>query len=87
MSAPLVPGAAAKLVVNAALFGTLGTLGEAIALAQGLGRSREATHQVLSATEEAGFGGRDYTALHATILHGGGGDRSQRPKCHTADDP
>lgn len=128
-------GAAAKLVANATLFGTLGTLGEAIALAQGLGLSREATHQVLAATplaaqaerrrgvieasqypprfslalarkdaslineaavaahvdlrltraaetwlgeaEEAGFGGRDYTALLATILKGGDGDRSR----------
>lgn len=128
-------GAAAKLVANATLFGTLGTLGEAIALAQGLGLSREATYQVLAATplaaqadrrraaietgeypprfplalarkdaslideaalaahvdlritraaetwlaeaEEAGFGGRDYARVLATILKGGEVDRSR----------
>jgi len=43
-------GAAAKLLANAAQFGTLGMLGEAIALARGLGLSREATDQVLAAT-------------------------------------
>jgi len=128
-------GAAAKLVANATLFSTLGTLGEAIALAQGLGLSRAATYQVLAATplaaqaerrrgaierddypprfplalahkdasliheaavaagvdlrlakaaetwlaeaDEAGLGGRDYTAVLATILHSGDGDRSR----------
>jgi HAD superfamily hydrolase (TIGR01450 family) len=128
-------GAAAKLVANATLFGALGTLGEALALAQGLGLSREAAYQVLAATplaaqaerrrgaieageypprfplalarkdasliseaavaahvdlrltraaeewlaeaEEADFGGRDYTAVLATILHSGDGDRSR----------
>jgi 3-hydroxyisobutyrate dehydrogenase-like beta-hydroxyacid dehydrogenase len=44
---PLGAGAAAKLVVNATLFGTLGVLGEALALAQGLGLSREAAFTVL----------------------------------------
>jgi 3-hydroxyisobutyrate dehydrogenase-like beta-hydroxyacid dehydrogenase len=44
---PLGAGAAAKLVVNTTLFGTLGVLGEALALAQGLGLSREATLTVL----------------------------------------
>lgn len=131
----LCAGAAAKLVAAATLFGTLGTLGEAIALARGLGLSREATYQVLAATplaaqaerrraaietgeypprfplalarkdaslideaavvahvdlrltraaetwlaeaEEAGSGGRDYSAVLATILHGGDGDRSR----------
>ena len=43
-------GAAAKLVANATLFGTLGVLGEAIALARGLGLSAEATYRVLAAT-------------------------------------
>jgi HAD superfamily hydrolase (TIGR01450 family) len=121
-------GAAAKLMANAALFATLGTLGEAIALARGLGLSAEAAYRVLAATplaaqaerrraaievgeypprfpltlarkdarliadaaagagvglrltaaagtwlaeaEEAGLGGRDYTAMLKTILHG-----------------
>jgi 3-hydroxyisobutyrate dehydrogenase-like beta-hydroxyacid dehydrogenase len=44
---PLGTGAAAKLVVNATLFGTLGVLGEALALAQGLGLTREVTFSVL----------------------------------------
>jgi 3-hydroxyisobutyrate dehydrogenase-like beta-hydroxyacid dehydrogenase len=43
-------GAAAKLMANAALFPTLGTLGEAIALARGLGLSSEAAYQVLAVT-------------------------------------
>ncbi len=43
-------GAAAKLVANAALFGTLGTLSEALALAGGLGLSREDAFKVLAAT-------------------------------------
>ncbi len=46
-------GAAAKLVANAALFGTLGLLGEALALADGLGLSRTAAYQVLAATRLA----------------------------------
>jgi 3-hydroxyisobutyrate dehydrogenase-like beta-hydroxyacid dehydrogenase len=44
---PLGAGAVAKLVVNATLFGTLGVLGEALALAQGLGLAREAAFTVL----------------------------------------
>ena len=130
---PLEAGAVAKLVANATLFGTLGMLGEALALARGLGLSQEATYQVLAATplaaqaerrrdaiekgeypprfplalahkdasliteaaaaadvelrltkaaatwlaeaDDAGFGGRDYTAVLARILHGAGGDR------------
>ncbi len=133
---PLTAGAAAKLAANATLFGTLGTLGEAIALAQGLGLSRETTYQVLAATplaaqaerrreaiegdeypprfplalahkdasliteaaaaagvelrlmkaaktwladaEDAGFGGLDYSAVLARIMHGGDGHR-RRP--------
>jgi 3-hydroxyisobutyrate dehydrogenase len=47
-------GAAAKLVANATLFGTLGALGEAIALARGLGLADEAAYQVLAATPLAG---------------------------------
>lgn len=43
-------GAAAKLVANATLFSTLGALGEAIALARGLGLSAAAAYRVLAAT-------------------------------------
>ena len=47
---PSGSGAAAKLVANAALFATLGVLGEALALAHGLGLSQEAAYDVLAAT-------------------------------------
>jgi HAD superfamily hydrolase (TIGR01450 family) len=47
---PLGTGAASKLVANSTLFDTLGALGEAIALAQGLGLSRETTYDVLATT-------------------------------------
>jgi 3-hydroxyisobutyrate dehydrogenase-like beta-hydroxyacid dehydrogenase len=47
---PLGAGAAAKLVANSTLFGVLGVLGEAVALAQGLGLSLEAAFDVLSVT-------------------------------------
>ena len=47
---PLGAGAAAKLVANTTLVGTLGLLGEALALAQGLGLSREAAFEVLALT-------------------------------------
>ena len=43
-------GAAAKLVANASLFGVLGLLGEALALAEGLGLPRDTAFEVLSAT-------------------------------------
>ena len=47
---PLGSGAAAKLVANSTLFGSLGVLGEALALADGLGLSRDAAFEVLAAT-------------------------------------
>jgi 3-hydroxyisobutyrate dehydrogenase-like beta-hydroxyacid dehydrogenase len=47
---PLGAGAAAKLVANTTLFGTLGVLGEALALADGLGLSRETAFEILAAT-------------------------------------
>jgi 3-hydroxyisobutyrate dehydrogenase-like beta-hydroxyacid dehydrogenase len=47
---PLGAGAATKLVANTTLFGTLGVLGEALALAQGLGLSQETAFEVLAAT-------------------------------------
>lgn len=43
-------GAAAKLVANSTLFGVLGVLGEAIALADALGLSRQVTFDLLTAT-------------------------------------
>jgi hypothetical protein len=59
-------GAAAKLVANATLFGTLGALGEAIALARGLGLSDEATYQVLAATPLAGQAERRRGAIETS---------------------
>lgn len=47
---PLGSGAAAKLVANSTLFGVLAVLGEALALAEGLGLSRDVAFDVLSAT-------------------------------------
>lgn len=47
---PLGSGAAAKLVANSTLLGALGVLGEALALADGLGLSREAAFAVLAGT-------------------------------------
>lgn len=51
---PLGTGASAKLVANATLFGTLALLGEVVALADGLGLSRDVTWDVLAATPLAG---------------------------------
>jgi 3-hydroxyisobutyrate dehydrogenase-like beta-hydroxyacid dehydrogenase len=56
-------GAAAKLVANAALFGTLAALGEAIALARGLGLSVEAAYRVLAATPLAAQAARRWAAI------------------------
>jgi 3-hydroxyisobutyrate dehydrogenase len=47
---PVGAGTAAKLVANSTLLGALGVLGEALALAQKLELSPEATFEVLSAT-------------------------------------
>lgn len=47
---PLGAGAAAKLVANVTLLGALGILGEALALAEGLGLTRGAAFDVLAAT-------------------------------------
>lgn len=43
-------GAAAKLVANSTLFGTLGVLGEALALADHLGLARDVAYEVLAGT-------------------------------------
>lgn len=45
---PLGSGADAKLVANSTLFGTMGVLGEALALADALGLSRDAAFDVLA---------------------------------------
>src|SRR5437870_2015559 len=45
---PVGAGAAAKLVANSTLFGTIGVLGEALALADALGLSRNTAFDVLS---------------------------------------
>ena len=60
---PLGAGAAAKLVANATLFGTLALLGEAVALAEGLGLSRKAAFEVLARTPIAAQAERRRPAL------------------------
>lgn len=50
---PVGAGAAAKLVANSTLFGSLGVLGEALALADGLGLERAVAFAVLAATPVA----------------------------------
>ena len=47
---PLGTGASAKLVTNSTLLGVLGVLGEALALAGGLGLDRETALEILKAT-------------------------------------
>jgi 3-hydroxyisobutyrate dehydrogenase len=47
---PLGSGAAAKLVANSTLFGTIAVLGEALALAEALGIESDKTWEVLAAT-------------------------------------
>jgi 3-hydroxyisobutyrate dehydrogenase-like beta-hydroxyacid dehydrogenase len=60
---PLGTGAAAKLVVNSALFGALTLLGEALALAHGLGLSKEAAFDLLASSPLAGQAERRRTAI------------------------
>jgi 3-hydroxyisobutyrate dehydrogenase-like beta-hydroxyacid dehydrogenase len=62
---PLGSGAAAKLVANTTLVGTIGVLGEALALADGLGLSREKTFEVLAATPLAAQAERRRGAVEA----------------------
>jgi len=59
-------GAAAKLVANASLFGVLGLLGEALALAHGLGLPRDAAFEVLSTTPLA-----DQALRRRTVIESG----------------
>jgi 3-hydroxyisobutyrate dehydrogenase/2-hydroxy-3-oxopropionate reductase len=62
---PLGAGAAAKLVANSTLFGVLGVLGEALALADGLGLSRDAAFEVLAATPVAAQAQRRRAAVES----------------------
>jgi 3-hydroxyisobutyrate dehydrogenase-like beta-hydroxyacid dehydrogenase len=62
---PLGAGAAAKLVANSTLFGVLTALGEALALAQGLGLSPSATFDVLATTPLAGQAERRRAAIES----------------------
>jgi 3-hydroxyisobutyrate dehydrogenase-like beta-hydroxyacid dehydrogenase len=62
---PLSAGAAAKLVANSTLFDLLGALGEAVALADGLGLSREAAFEVLARSPLAAQAERRRAALEA----------------------
>ena len=68
---PLGAGAAAKLVANATLFGTLGVLGEAVALADGLGLSRDTAFSVLAASPLAAQAERRRPAIEAGRHPGG----------------
>jgi 3-hydroxyisobutyrate dehydrogenase-like beta-hydroxyacid dehydrogenase len=60
---PLGSGAAAKLVANSTLFAVLCALGEAIAIGEGLGLSRDAVFDVLAATPLAAQAERRRTAV------------------------
>jgi 3-hydroxyisobutyrate dehydrogenase-like beta-hydroxyacid dehydrogenase len=60
---PLGAGAASKLVANTTLFGVLGVLGEALALAEGLGLSRDVAFEVLAATPIAAQAERRRAAI------------------------
>ncbi len=62
---PLGAGTAAKLVANATLFGTLGVLGEAVALARGLDLSPESTFSILAATPLGAQAERRRTAIES----------------------
>lgn len=58
-------GSAAKLVANSTLFGVLGVLGEALALADRLGLSREVAFEVLATTPLAAQAERRRPAVEA----------------------
>ena len=58
-------GAAAKLVANTTLFGAIGVLGEALALAQSLGLSRDSAFDVLSRTRIAAEADRRRPAVES----------------------
>ena len=56
---------AAKLVANTTLFGTLGVLGEALALADGLGIDRDTAFEILASTPHAAQAERRRPALES----------------------
>jgi 3-hydroxyisobutyrate dehydrogenase len=60
---PVGAGSAAKLVANSTLFGALGVLGEALALAAGLGLAQEVAFEVLSTTPLAAQAERRRAAI------------------------
>jgi 3-hydroxyisobutyrate dehydrogenase-like beta-hydroxyacid dehydrogenase len=62
---PVGAGTAAKLVANTALVGVVGILGEALALADGLGLSREAAFDVLGKTALADQAERRRSAIES----------------------
>jgi 3-hydroxyisobutyrate dehydrogenase-like beta-hydroxyacid dehydrogenase len=62
---PVGAGSAAKLVANSTLFGALGVLGEALALARGLGLTREVAFDVLAVTPVAAQAERRRPAIES----------------------
>jgi 3-hydroxyisobutyrate dehydrogenase-like beta-hydroxyacid dehydrogenase len=62
---PLGSGASAKLVANSTLFGTISVLAEALALAAGLGLSRETALEVLAASPLAEEAKRRHDSIEA----------------------
>jgi 3-hydroxyisobutyrate dehydrogenase-like beta-hydroxyacid dehydrogenase len=62
---PLGAGSAAKLVANTTLFGVVATLGEALALAKGLGLARNTTFDVLATTPLAAQAERRRAAVES----------------------
>jgi 3-hydroxyisobutyrate dehydrogenase/2-hydroxy-3-oxopropionate reductase len=62
---PVGAGSAAKLVANATLVGTIGLLGETVALADHLGLSRDVAFEVLAATPLAAQAGRRRESIEA----------------------
>lgn len=62
---PLGAGAAAKLVANTTLLATLGVLGEAVALADGLGLDRDTAYEVLARTPLAAQAARRREAVES----------------------
>jgi len=62
---PLGSGAAAKLVANSTLVGVIGVLGEALALADGLGLSRETAFEILAVSPLAAQADRRRQAVES----------------------
>jgi 3-hydroxyisobutyrate dehydrogenase-like beta-hydroxyacid dehydrogenase len=58
-------GSAAKLVANSTLFGILGVLGEALALAEGLGLTRDVAFEILAVTPIAAQAERRRPAIES----------------------